>query len=538
MGNNNWHHIAVTCDGVDINKYLDGKLVNTSSSTYTKSANAIRMGRRVDPTGSLGNYDYNGALDEVRIWNIARTETQIREDMCKTLIGNETGLVAYYNFDNQTGTTLQDFSGNNNDGTVYAATWSSSSAFNTWLNTNSTAWTTASNWSRNSTPVSTDNVGIYNYSGGAPTLTGTQTVNNIFIGNSADLSLSSNITINGNIFLYDNIDLNNNTITLGSNAYLFEEEGVIYGDEGKIVTTRDLSDISEENIAGMGAIITTAENMGSTVIERHHHAISGDNNGINRYFIIDPTNNSGLDATLKFCYCHTELNENSENELSLFQSSDSGTSWANVGCTLDQDNNTLSKCSIDHFSWWTAAQKNTSLPVEIIDFSGNKAEHKNILNWNTASETNNKCFVLERSIDGKHFNEISRVNGNGNSNMQNSYEYTDINIENNKAYYYRLSNIDFDETLNLIKTIYINANNILNKFKCSIYPNPFKNYINIDINSNRNYTVTITNIYGINIYSESFSSSTKISTELFNKGYYIVKLETTNKTFRYKLLRE
>lgn len=44
------------------------------------------------------SFQFYGALDEVRVWNVARTEAQIREYMHKELKGDEEGLVAYYNF--------------------------------------------------------------------------------------------------------------------------------------------------------------------------------------------------------------------------------------------------------------------------------------------------------------------------------------------------------------------------------------------------------------------------------------------------------
>jgi hypothetical protein len=55
-----------------------------------------------------------GQLDEIRIWNIFRTENQIRENMDKT-ISSQTGLVGYWNFDDG---TARDLSGNDADGTL------------------------------------------------------------------------------------------------------------------------------------------------------------------------------------------------------------------------------------------------------------------------------------------------------------------------------------------------------------------------------------------------------------------------------------
>ena len=66
------------------------------------------------------NMDYiDASIDEVCIWNKALTETEIRNNMCKKLTGNETGLVGYWRFDEGSGGTANDASGNGNNGTLY-----------------------------------------------------------------------------------------------------------------------------------------------------------------------------------------------------------------------------------------------------------------------------------------------------------------------------------------------------------------------------------------------------------------------------------
>lgn len=66
---------------------------------------------------------FKGIIDEVRIWNIARTESEIQSTMNQTLNGNEAGLIAYWKFDEGTGTTTADATTNNNNGTISGATW-------------------------------------------------------------------------------------------------------------------------------------------------------------------------------------------------------------------------------------------------------------------------------------------------------------------------------------------------------------------------------------------------------------------------------
>ena len=62
---------------------------------------------------------FNGIIDEVRIWNVARTAEQIQANINTTLTGQEEGLVGYWNFDDG---TAKDLSGNGNDGTLFGDT--------------------------------------------------------------------------------------------------------------------------------------------------------------------------------------------------------------------------------------------------------------------------------------------------------------------------------------------------------------------------------------------------------------------------------
>ena len=67
-----------------------------------------------DPEYSSGEY-FDGAIDELRIWNVARTQEHIRETMNTALTGKEQGLVGYWNFDDG---TAKDLSDNDNNGTL------------------------------------------------------------------------------------------------------------------------------------------------------------------------------------------------------------------------------------------------------------------------------------------------------------------------------------------------------------------------------------------------------------------------------------
>ena len=69
----------------------------------------------------------NGMLDEIRIWNYARSQTELSLNMSRMLNGNESGLVGYWRCDDGTGQFVTDSSINNNDGQLGLTSGSESS---------------------------------------------------------------------------------------------------------------------------------------------------------------------------------------------------------------------------------------------------------------------------------------------------------------------------------------------------------------------------------------------------------------------------
>jgi hypothetical protein len=350
---NTWYHLAGVYDGQEMKLYINGKLDKSQSQTGTLTTTAQSFG-----LGGIDRY-LNGQMDEIRIWNDARTAEEIRENMCKTLTGNEENLVAYYSCDNSRGNTLPDLSGNGNNGTLTNmdgnTDWVASSAYNTWLNTSSSSWTTASNWSRGVKPT-TESVGIESYAGGVDPAftTGDEAgAGNLVVNTDADWSLGGYLGVSGNLILLSDVNLNGQTVQLGATANLIEEQGRFYGTTGAITTTRALNAISAENVGGLGATITTSANMGSTTLTRTHQAASSPVT-IKRRYTITPTNNSGLNATLTFNYYPGELNGLDESTLHLLRSTDGGTNWTNMGGTVNGNANTIILSSIGSFSDWTA----------------------------------------------------------------------------------------------------------------------------------------------------------------------------------------
>ncbi|QYJ78035.1 tandem-95 repeat protein [Shewanella acanthi] len=363
-----WHHLAGVYErNVGITIYIDGvaEVIDTATMCFSIGTGLALTIGNTGPNIMIGKYYNNtnyfkGQLDEIRVWNIVRTEQEIRDNMLRTLPTPtaQSGLVTYYQFDSASGTTLADVSGNGHDGTLTNMTgteWVKSSAFNTWLGYTSD-WTDANNWSLQSVPVATDNVGITSKMAVMPDIVGNPTVNHFGISSTSSPTLSTAMGVTGNFFLTPNLDLNGQTIDLGSTGYLFEQAGIISDSlgTGEITTTRLLSNISAQNVAGLGAILTTAADMGSTTVSRSH-GVGFAGIGIKRVYDITPTNDTGLNGTLVFHYDDSELNGLTEADLLLYKSSDNGTSWAKQSAALNTSLNTLTLSGINSFSTWTAA---------------------------------------------------------------------------------------------------------------------------------------------------------------------------------------
>lgn len=102
---NTWHHVAFVGNGSSISLYVDGQLKSSTSAAtgnYGSSGDRFNMGAAVwDNTGN----NFNGIIDEVRVWNVARTATQIQNSMFGEIDpATATGLLAYYNFNQGTAT--------------------------------------------------------------------------------------------------------------------------------------------------------------------------------------------------------------------------------------------------------------------------------------------------------------------------------------------------------------------------------------------------------------------------------------------------
>jgi sortase (surface protein transpeptidase) len=135
-----------------------------------------------------------------------------------------------------------------------------------------------------------------------------------------------------------------------------------------------------------------------------------------------------------------------------------------------------------------------SLPVKLISFKAKRQNENVKLEWTTASELNNDYFTIQRSTDGKHFEPIANVKGNGTTNTVTNYLYLDkISSFTPDSYrddhspfttlYYRLIQTDYDGTSTASQIISVDLDKLSATMEVSAQPNPFTDQATLIVKS-------------------------------------------------------
>lgn len=472
-----WNHIAVTFDGTIYKVYANGILVNSTNFASGKTP----YGYGQNNIGRIDNY-FVGKIDEVRIWNVVRTESQIKDNIMCNLSGNESGLVGYYRMDYNDGSTLYDITSNGKNGSLTnmeTSDWVTSNAFNTWIGCDCGTFSVATNWSKGSVPGSSDNIGIYKWSSGNEcTISEVSELNHLIITSGSNPTLNSSITVNGNLCLCKDFDLNGNTITLGSSGNLYESDYRLFGTSGTITTTRTLGTLgTDSNVAGLGILIKSTGDLGSTTITRgvSIHTEGGLLYNTKRYY--DATVSGGYPLNLIFKYHESDLTGGSESNLKLFRSTDNGTNWIKIdGSVINTSNKTITITGVNALSRWTAADGDSPLPVNLLSFTSEVQKRTVILKWKTLFELNNKGFEIQKKNfynNTSDWQNIGFANGNITKNEPSEYIFKDDNCNYGK-YKYRLKQIDCNGNFEYFVLNDMVVIELPKKYELKQnYPNPF-----------------------------------------------------------------
>ena len=184
--------------------------------------------------------------------------------------------------------------------------------------------------------------GVFKFTNGGDVIisgTGAIVLSKIHLNKSVNSSvlLQCNVTVLDEIrFTSGLLNLGNRVLDLGNTGVLTTESETSHAysnGTGYLQANASLNGPQAVNPGNLGAVITSPQNLGPTVVRRGHNAQSslGDaGHSILRYYDIVPTNNTALNATIRMYYLDAELNNLNESFLQLFRSEDNIV-WTNQG---------------------------------------------------------------------------------------------------------------------------------------------------------------------------------------------------------------
>jgi Secretion system C-terminal sorting domain len=172
-----------------------------------------------------------------------------------------------------------------------------------------------------------------------------------------------------------------------------------------------------------------------------------------------------------------------------------------------------------------------TLPVKLTSFDSKLVSSKVVLDWACSEQINFSHFIVERSINGKDFNQVTMIFGNENPS-EYKYSYSEaVNANAAGLIYYRLKMVDIDGSAKYSAIRIIKLNNQKNsQIAISTYPNPVTSEIRITIPANwqnKKVTYDMISLNGVvvkHVVNGNASQTESVQVNDLKPGTYVVRL--------------
>jgi len=218
---------------------------------------------------------------------------------------------------------------------------------------------------------------------------------------------------------------------------------------------------------------------------------------LNRNMTITPQTQPGSPVTIRLYLTSAEFDSlnndplggvNLISDLKILKNSDAcsaaiGSSTTLIAPTFEELHGTkgyMLQGSISSFSSFYFASSNILLPLHLLTFKGSLQNNVTQLEWETTNEVNTSQFVIERSLDGRSFQQIGATPAK-NNNSKNKYSFIDYEAmrQSSSILYYRLKMVDIDGGFTYSDVVIITLPSATGKV--SVFPNPAKNEIRVSM---------------------------------------------------------
>jgi hypothetical protein len=203
-----------------------------------------------------------------------------------------------------------------------------------------------------------------------------------------------------------------------------------------------------------------------------------------------------------------------------------GTAGVNAGTIVDPQVNTtgLSLANLTNsFYIGSVNYANSSLPIDLVSFTASFSDGQVQLNWSTAAQINSNYFTVQKSKDAQNWDNLEQVVGDSASGAILSYTAEDPHPYSGISFYrLMLTDADGIETYSPIRTIILGNTSSL----ISIYPNPASDYIIITFPASGKYAVSLLNSIGQLMNGPLLSNGVSVELQVSNikSGIYFVHI--------------
>lgn len=181
----------------------------------------------------------------------------------------------------------------------------------------------------------------------------------------------------------------------------------------------------------------------------------------------------------------------------------------------------------------------SNLPIELTYFQVQKIKQQVLLSWETAIEINNDYMAIERSKDGRTFQEMGSIQGAGTSHTPQRYTYLDENPFTGSNYY-RLRQVDFDGRATYHEVVAINmatANQV------RMLPNPVNDFTTLQLTEvlETESKILIYDMMGKVVFETRLAagpSTVDIDLSFLANGSYIIRLELTDSVVSERFVKQ
>lgn len=370
-----------------------------------------------------------------------------------------------------------------------------------------------------------------------------------------DLTSVERIIVSNYLSAKYNISLSTNDKYSEQSGYLHNVAGI--GNDG---TTK-------HSVSNSGGMIIEEDNntMGSgEYVFAGHNGMSGTSaqdlpTGVQlrwkRIWHLEKFGSTAVDLLLKFDFSDAGFSINpagAAGNYELLYRSGTGGNFSTITATnryLISPDQVVFAVSNANFSdgYYTIGSVDTAsspLPVELIRFEGHREMNRVRLEWETASETNNHYFEVQRSLNGENFQSIGKVPGNGTTVIPHVYSWNDTKPRQG-VNYYRLKQVDYDGAYMFTSLIAVKFDGD-SRGSLEVYPNPVQDRLQLKVN-NIEYdryqpvNVTIQTMSGNTLMKRSYQTpldDIDLNTGNLEPGLYLIKFLTQRDVYTKKFIKQ